>query len=86
MKRKVTHKDARSGVEYAFESTRLEQILEGDPGDAFNYTITSQNGKTHIQFKNQRELVVEFLKVLALAHECVPETVTKQDGTKITFF
>lgn len=26
------------------------------------------------------------MKVLSLAHECVPETVTKSDGTKITFF
>lgn len=26
------------------------------------------------------------MKVLALAHECVPETVTKGDGTKVTFY
>lgn len=24
--------------------------------------------------------------MLCLAHECVPETVTKDDGTKITFY
>lgn len=28
----------------------------------------------------------EFLKVLSLAHECVPETITKPDGSKFTFY
>lgn len=39
-----------------------------------------------MHFKDQRQFVVEFLKVLALAHECVPETVSKDDGTKVTFY
>jgi hypothetical protein len=30
--------------------------------------------------------MTEFLKVLTVAHECVPETVTKDDGTKIVFY
>ena len=30
--------------------------------------------------------MIEFIKVLGLAHECVPEVVSKSDGTKMTFF
>lgn len=30
--------------------------------------------------------MIEFFKVLSLAHECVPETITKGDGTKFTFY
>lgn len=39
-----------------------------------------------MHFKTQKDLVSEFLKVLTLAHECVPEFVTKDDGTKIVFY
>ena len=39
-----------------------------------------------MHFKNQKDLVTEFLKVLTLAHECVPEVVAKDDGTKIVFY
>jgi hypothetical protein len=31
-------------------------------------------------------MVIEFMKVLSLAHECVPESITKSDGTKFTFY
>lgn len=50
------------------------------------FRVVSQNGKAAKKFSNQKELVCEFMKVLSLAHECVPESVTKSDGTKITFF
>lgn len=48
--------------------------------------MISSNGKVKLNFKTQRDLLVEFFKVLSLAHECVPETVTKGDGTKVTFY
>lgn len=38
-----------------------------------------------MHFKSQSALVSEFMKVLALAHECVPESVIK-DGEKFTFY
>lgn len=60
--------------------------MDGKLDKQISYKIRSTNGKVNMHFKTQRELVTEFMKVLALAHECVPETVTKSDGTKITFF
>lgn len=39
-----------------------------------------------MHFTSQKQLVTEFIKVLALAHECVPEFVTKDDGEKIVFY
>ena len=35
---------------------------------------------------SQRALICEFMNVLSLAHECVPETVTKSNGEKVTFY
>lgn len=39
-----------------------------------------------MKITNQQEMVIEFMKVLSLAHECVPESITKSDGTKFTFY
>jgi hypothetical protein len=86
LKRKVTHTDTKSGIEYTFYSEKLEHLLDGEEDQPLDYKIKSTNGKVHMHFKSQRELVTEFMKVLGLAHECVPETVTKSDGSKITFF
>lgn len=86
IKRKVTHTDTKTGVEYAFQSEALDELLKGEDNLNIDYEVRSNNGRDFMHFKSQRELVTEFLKVLALAHECVPETVTKSDGTKITFY
>ena len=51
-----------------------------------NYNVISSNGKIKLNFKTQRDIVVEFFKVLSLAHECVPETVKKADGSQYTFY
>ena len=86
LQRKVTHTDTKSGVEYAFNSPKLGDLLTGAANKPIDYEIISTNGNLTKPMATQRDLVVEFLKVLALAHECVPETVTKSDGTKHTFF
>ena len=87
LQRKVTHTDTKTGIEYAFQSEALNELLAGN-GDNYDidYEAFSTNKQARKAMTTQRDLVIEFLKVLALAHECVPETVTKTDGTKITFF
>ena len=84
--RKVTHTDTKAGIEYTFNSPELDQLLHGYEGQAINYKIQSTNGKKSKTLKSQREHVIEFMKVLSLAHECVPETVQKNDGSYYTFF
>jgi magnesium-transporting ATPase (P-type) len=37
--------------------------------------VKSSKGTIKLNYKTQRDLVMEFFKVLSLAHECVPETV-----------
>jgi hypothetical protein len=64
----------------------LEALLRADEDIKIKYEVKSTNGKSAITFKSQRDLVVEFLKVLSLAHECVPETINKPDGSKYTFY
>ena len=88
LERKPTHTDTKTGIEYNFKDDTLEALLRGDKKANFeqDYKIRSLNGKASKHFTTQRQLVCEFLKVLALAHECVPETVTKADGTRVVFF
>jgi magnesium-transporting ATPase (P-type) len=61
-------------------------LLNNVDDDEISYQVKSSNGKISIKFNSQRKLVSEFLKILSLAHECVPETVSKPDGTKVTFY
>jgi hypothetical protein len=73
--RKVTHTDTHTGLEYAFQSEKLNKVLRNTDYSEINYPVMSTKGSIKLNFKTQRDLVVEFFKVLSLAHECVPETV-----------
>lgn len=84
--RHVTHSDTKSGVEYSFNSIPLDKTLRNEIYTELNYPVVSSNGKIRLNFKTQRDLVLEFFKVLSLAHECVPETIKKEDGSKVTFY
>lgn len=88
LERKPTHTDTKTGIEYNFKDENLEALLKGEKKPNFkqDYKIKSLNNKASMHFKTQRQLVTEFLKVLALAHECVPEVVNKSDGTKVVFY
>ena len=83
--RKVTSKMSKAGVEYAFESADLDNCLKQLSEQSVNYTLTSQDGTTNISFKTQHELVVEFMKLLSTAHECMPE-IANNNGTKEIFY
>jgi P-type E1-E2 ATPase len=74
-KRQVTHMDTNTGMEYAFRSDKLDKILKNQDFQEINYEVKSSKGTIKLNYKTQRDLVVEFFKVLSLAHECVPETV-----------
>lgn len=64
----------------------LENLLLNKTNKNISYKVKSTNGKVEVTFNTQRDLVIEFFKVLSLAHECVPETIKKADGTSLTFF
>lgn len=57
-----------------------DEDLEADPLE-----IKSHNGKESLTFKNQKWRVVEFIKCLSVAHECVAER-TIVDGEEILFY
>lgn len=84
----MTHVDTKHGLEYSFQSEHLDKLLKNQQGANrdINYPVNSSNGRIRLVFKTQRDLVVEFFKVLSLAHECVPETVKKADGSTTTFY
>lgn len=46
-------------------------------------TINSKNGSDQYQITSQRQLLTEFLKVLSLAHEAVPEKSSRDENTII---
>lgn len=75
LRRKVTHTDTHTGIEYTFQSQELTNLLHGDQGADLDFTVKSTNNNKSKSFTNQRDLVVEFMKILGLAHECVPEVV-----------
>lgn len=43
-------------------------------------TIQSKNGSEQLEITSQRQLLTEFLKVLSLAHEVVPEKSSKDEN------
>lgn len=80
-----TH-DGTKDLECSFKSVELENLLLNKTNKNISYKVKSTNGKVEVTFNTQRDLVIEFFKVLSLAHECVPETIKKADGTSLTFF
>lgn len=64
----------------------MDKVLRNKENESIDYQVCSMSGSIKLNYKTQRDLVVEFFKVLSLAHECVPETVTKSDGSKMTFY
>jgi len=85
--RRVTYYNKKQGVEYAFESEELTNLLKGETEkESLNYTVKSKNRKESITFKSQQEWVIEFLKILGLAHECMPEVASQPDGSKMIFY
>ena len=82
----MTHSDTKGGVEYSFQSEKLDRTLRGEIFEETHYEILSTNGSIRLKFKTQSELLQEFFKVLSLAHECVPEKVKKNDGTELVFY
>lgn len=90
LKRKVTHTNTKAGTEYAFNSPELDSLLRNEENShenyQVNYQINSKSGKEKMVLNNQREWAIEFLKLLALAHECMPESVTDSDGKKKIFY
>ena len=75
LQRQVTHVDTKGGLEYSFKCEKLDNVLKNQDHKEINYPVLSTKGTIKLNFKTQRDLVVEFFKVLSLAHECVPETV-----------
>jgi len=51
-----------------------------------DYKMSSSNGKTHKTFKSQKEVTTELIKFMALAHECLPERKTDDDGVETIFY
>ena len=51
-----------------------------------NIGISSGNGSETLSIQTQRDHVVEFMKVLSLAHMCVPESFTDKKGNKSKFY
>jgi len=86
IQRQVTHTDTHTGIELAFNSEDLTALLNGEENYDMNYSVKSSNKKCEMKIKSQRDLVIEFMKVLSLAHECVPETISTSSGETITFY
>lgn len=43
--RKVTHSDTKSGVEFAFLSAKLNDLLQNKDNSKIDYSVSSKNGK-----------------------------------------
>ncbi len=90
LKRKVTHTNTKAGTEYAFNCPVLERLIEGggDEHEDFNvaYEVPSKSGKDKLVLNKQRDWALEFLKLLALAHECMPEVAIDKAGKKTIFY
>ena len=86
LKRKASRLEMAMEVEYTFKSHKLDSLLEDQKNtDGDSLKINSTNGRTSYTLQNNREKAAEAIKLLAVCHECVPETV-ELDGESFTFF
>lgn len=62
-----------------------DAVMSGQNDSDINLKVKSSNGNDSLTLKKQSDQITEFMKVLALAHGCVPESFVK-DGKKEKFF
>ena len=63
-----------------FDKNLFERHMKEIDTEKVEMTIRSKNNKDKYEIKSQRQLLTEFLKVLSLAHEAVPEKSSKDEN------
>ena len=75
--RKPTKKEELTGIEYNFESKRLQDLKQ--------LKNSSGVGAQIHEISQKRAKLYEFIKCLCTAHECYPEEIIKDDLKEIVF-
>jgi phospholipid-translocating ATPase len=86
IQRKASKLEMKTEIEYTFKSDKLNKLLEEDnchQGEPLD--IYSLDGLEEYTLNNDREKAIEAIKLLAICHECVPET-REIDGEKSLFY
>ena len=69
----------------AWSCNNYDAVMSGRSDSQIGFQIKSTYGDDSLMLNNQSDQITEFMKVLALAHGCVPESFVK-DGKKEKFF
>lgn len=84
--RTLTKIEKKKEVETNFKSRKLDEVLVGEMGRTGEpHEIKSDNGKSKIVLKNNKERVQEILKLLSICHDCEAEEASV-DGKYIKFY
>ena len=60
--------------------------MSGQNNKTINMKLSSVNGDVTMHLKTQKDLLSEFMKILALAHNCEVETYFDKDGKEHKFY
>lgn len=85
----VLRYNKKQGTQYTFKNKQIEAVLYGrieDDSTVCDFRCASKTGKTVFRIQHQQALVVEFLKLLAAAHQCMPETKKGAGGITEIFY
>ena len=69
----------------AWYCSNYDAVMNGANDSDIGFKVKSQGGGDSLLLQKQSDRITEFMKVLALAHGCVPESFMK-DGKKSKFF
>jgi|LauGreDrversion4_2_1035121.scaffolds.fasta_scaffold61075_1 hypothetical protein len=62
---------------------KFEEFNSDDHQQLFETEIVRSSSEAQMFFRSRKDKVFEFMKVLALAHECVPDTTS--DGVVVSY-
>ena len=83
--------NAKQGTEFTFHDIKLENSLWNP--DTFRsetnfkkISVKSADGSVTLNFESQKDLNTEFLKLLSVAHQCMPEKMPSKNGQEPKIF
>ncbi|CDW77273.1 phospholipid-translocating p-type flippase family [Stylonychia lemnae] len=90
LQQKVLRYNQKQGTQYTFKNKQIENVLfreniTEESSTMCDFKVMSKSRKIVYKIMHQQILVVEFLKLLSAAHQCMPET-KKSNGMEEIFY
>ncbi|TNV86611.1 hypothetical protein FGO68_gene4748 [Halteria grandinella] len=87
--KEILRYNKKQGTQYTFKNKQIEEVLYGmqaEESTACDFKVWSKSRKVCFRINHQQTLVIEFLKLLSAAHQCMPETKKAAGGGTEIFY